>query len=180
MTTTLTAPRIGRPGPGEHVDYYGKYIALVAGDDAFAALANQLDGSLAPLRRLDDERALHRYVPGKWSVKEVVGHLMDGERVFAYRALRFARGDETPLPGYDENLWVPSARFDRLPLGALLEGWSATRAATIELFRSLDGEALERRGVANGHPMSVRALAWIIAGHELHHRMILCDRYGVV
>ena len=178
-STTLSQPRITRPGPGEHVEYYAKYIALVPGDDALPPLATQLEQTLAPLCRLDDAQALHRYAAGKWSVKEVIGHVVDGERVFAYRALRIGRADMTPLPGFDENAWVPAGRFDRLPLATLLDGWAATRAGTLALFRTLDDEAVLRVGSANGNPISVRALAWIIAGHELHHRAMLRERYGV-
>src|SRR5580765_2096775 len=158
----LTSPRIERPAPDEHVAYYGKYIALAPGDDAFPALATQHEATLALLRPLDETRALHRYAPGKWSVKEVVGHLIDGERVFGFRALWFARGDQAPLPGFEENIWVPAGGFDRLPLAALIEEWSAARASTIAMFRSFDEAAMLRRGEANGNPISVRALGWII------------------
>ena len=173
----MSAPRIPRPGAGEHDPYYSKYIELVPGDDAFPPLERQLDASLALLAPLDEARALHRYAPGKWSVKEVVGHLADCERVFAYRALRFARADATPLPGFDENAYVPAGRFDRLPLAELLDDWRAVRAASIRLFRGLDDEALTRRGLANDSPITPRAVAWIMCGHELHHRALLRERY---
>jgi uncharacterized damage-inducible protein DinB len=175
----MPAPRIGHPAADEHIAYYGKYITLVPGDDAWPALERQLDGSLALLAPLDDARALHRYAPGKWSVKETLGHVIDVERVFAYRALRFARADATPLPGFDENAWVPAARFDARPLAELLDELRATRAASRELFRSLDPEAIGRRGTANDSPMTPRAAAWIICGHELHHRTLLRERYGL-
>ncbi len=122
---------------------------------------------------------MHRYAPGKWSVKQVVGHLCDGERVFAYRALRFARADRTPLPGFDETLWVPEGNFDARPIDDLALEYRAVRSASIALFASLAPEALARIGVANDTPMSVRALAWTIAGHELHHRGLLIERYGL-
>lgn len=177
--TASAAPVIARPESGEHVPYYSRYIALVPGDDAGPALATQIAETLGMLKDVDEPRALHRYQPGKWSVKEVLGHVMDAERVFAYRALRFARRDATALPGFDENTWVPAANFDRLPLADLLVEFAAVRAATVRLFRNLEPEALTRRGTANGDPVSVRALAWIIAGHERHHRGVLRERYGV-
>lgn len=175
----MSVPRIPRPAPAEHIPYFGKYIALVPGDDALPGLAGQLADTLALLAPLDDARALHRYAAGKWSVKEVIGHVADCERVFAYRALHFAREDATPLPGFDENAWAPAGRFDARPLAELLDELRAVRAATVALFRSLDARALGRTGVANGNPITPRALAWIACGHELHHRGILRERYGV-
>ena len=122
---------------------------------------------------------MHRYAPGKWSVKEVVGHMIDGERVFSYRALRVARADTTPLPGFDENAWVPAAHFDRRPMPDLVADYQTVRAATVALFSSFEEEALVRMGTANDQPISVRALAHMIAGHELHHVAILRERYGL-
>jgi len=174
-----TAHPIARPDADEHAPYFSKYVARVPGDDAGTALATQLEATLALLAPLDDARARFRYAPGKWSVTEVVGHLRDAEFVFSYRALRFARGDATPLPGFDENAWVPEGRFDGRPLADLIEDWRAVRGATVRLFRSFEPEVLLRRGVANGSPMSVRAAAWNIAGHELHHRALLRERYGL-
>ena len=180
MSSTLSGTHpIPRPQPGEFIPYYGRYIDQVAGEDAGAALASQIVETLAALRPLDEPRALHRYAPGKWSVKEVLGHVMDGERVFAYRALRFARKDETPLPGFDETEWAPAGNFDRRPLAELLDEFAAVRAATLQMFRGFEPEALTRMGKANDSPVSVRALAWIIAGHELHHRGLLLERYGI-
>jgi uncharacterized damage-inducible protein DinB len=170
--------RIPRPAPDEHLPYYGKYIALV-GDDAMSALREQGPQTVELLTGVDDAKALHRYAPGKWSVKEVLGHVIDGERVFGYRALRIARRDRTPMPGFDENQWVPAGGFDRRALADLVADFQATRAATLALFGSFDEEALVQRGVANGAEISVRALAHIIAGHELHHRGLLRERYGL-
>lgn len=171
--------RIAPPAPDEYIPYYGKYISLVGGDDALPVLERQLADSLALLAPLDDPRALHRYAEGKWSVKEVIGHLADGERIFAYRALRFGREDQTPLPGFEQDDYIPAGRFDRQPLAALLEEWQAVRAASITLFRSFDEKALTQFGKANDAPVTPRALAWIICGHELHHRGILRERYGL-
>jgi hypothetical protein len=175
----MPAPRIPRPGADEHIPYFGRYITLVPGDDAWPALEFQVDETLRLLRPLDEQAALHRYEPGKWSVKEVVGHITDVERVFAYRALRFGRADATPLPGFDENAWVPVGGFDQRPLIELIDELRTVRASTLALLRGFDAEALARRGPANEAHVSVRALAWIIAGHERHHRQLLRDRYGL-
>jgi len=170
---------IARPAPGEFVEYYGKYIALVPGEDAMPALRGQIQETVRLLTPLDESKAFHRYAPGKWSVKEVVGHVSDSERVFAYRALRMGRADTTPLAGFDENAYTPAGRFDARPFGDLLQEFEAVRAASLALFRGMDEEVLVLRGTANGKEISVRALAWIIAGHELHHRRLLVERYGV-
>ena len=176
MPATLSIPR---PAQGEFFEHDQKYIDLVPGDDAMPALRGQIGETARLLRPLDEAKALHRYAPGKWSVKEVVGHLADSERVFAYRALRIGRGDTTPLAGFDENVYVPAGRFDARSLGDIVLEYELVRAASIALFQAMDEEALVRRGVANDLSISVRALAWDIAGHELHHRGILIERYGV-
>ena len=176
MPATLA---IARPAKDEYFEYFGKYISLVPGDDALPPLGSQIQETARLLKPLDESKALHRYAPGKWSVKEVVGHLSDAERVMAYRALRFGRGDTTPLPGFEETLYAQAARSDERPLADLLSEYESVRAATLALFRGLDEEALVRRGNANSKEVSVRALAWIIAGHELHHRVLLTERYGV-
>jgi uncharacterized damage-inducible protein DinB len=129
------------------------------------------------LEKIPESKALYRYAPAKWSIKEVLGHLADSERVFAYRALRFARGDTTPLPGFDEQVYAPAGRFDERSVADLGAELGAVRRATIALFGGLDEEALARRGTANGTEVSVRALAYIIAGHELHHLTVLRERY---
>src|SRR2546422_8933199 len=170
---------IPRPTADEFFDYYGKYIEKVVGDDALSALSGQITGTVRLLRPLEEAKALHRYAPGKWSVKEVIGHLSDSERVFAYRALRIGRGDATPLAGFDETKYVPMASFDARPLADVLDEFQSVRTASIALFRSFDAAALGRRGTANDKTISVRALAWVLAGHELHHRGLLIERYGI-
>jgi uncharacterized damage-inducible protein DinB len=170
--------RIPKPQPEEHHEYYARYIKLV-GDDALGALRAQSASTPRLLSGLSEAQAMHRYAAGKWSVKEVVGHITDGERVFSYRALRIARADTTPLPGFDEEAWVPAAHFDRRPLPDLVADYQTVRAATVALFASLDEDALTRIGTANDQPVSVRALAHMIAGHELHHIGILRERYGL-
>jgi hypothetical protein len=170
---------IARPGSGEHLPYYTQYIDRVPGDDALPVLESQIVETRKRLAGLSEERALHRYAPEKWSVKTVVGHLTDAERVFTYRALTFARGANTPLPGFDENAWAPEGRFDERRFADLLEEFGAVRQATLAFFRSLDPERMKRSGTANNASISVRALAWIIAGHEIHHVALLEERYGV-
>ena len=170
--------RITKPQAEEHAEYYARYIKLV-GDDALSALRAQSASMPRLLSGLSEAQAMHRYAPGKWSVKEVVGHMIDGERVFSYRALRVARADTTPLPGFDENAWVPAAHFDRRPMPDLVADYQTVRAATVALFSSFEEEALVRMGTANDQPISVRALAHMIAGHELHHVAILRERYGL-
>jgi len=172
--TVLTAVR---PAADEHVPYYAKYIALVPEADAVTALEGQLSDMLPLLRSLSEAQGALRYAPGKWSVKEVIGHLIDSERVFAYRALRFARADRAPLAGFDENAYVPAARFDRVALQALVDELEWVRRANLAMFRALDDEAWPRRGTANETEVSVRALAFIIAGHGRHHVAIVRERY---
>jgi uncharacterized damage-inducible protein DinB len=171
--------RIERPAADEFAPYYQRYIDKVAGSDVLPALAGQIETTASLLSGLSEPRALHRYAPGKWSVKEVVVHMADSERVFAYRALRFGRNDVTPLPGFEENDWAPESRADARPMAAILAELTAVRAASLALFRSLDATALIRRGVANGQPMSARAAAWVIAGHEIHHIGVLREKYGL-
>ena len=174
----MTIATIPRPEPSEYVPYYQTYISKVPPKgDLLTVLEDQRRETQHLLAGLSDAKALHRYAPGKWSVKEVVGHVTDSERVFGYRALVFGRADENPLPGFDEKAWVPAGRFDARPLKDLAAELDAVRHATIALFSGLDAEALARRGTANNAPISVRALAWIIAGHERHHVAILRERY---
>ena len=171
---TLTATR---PEPTEHVPYYARYIALVPESDAIPALENQLADALALLRSLPESKGDHRYGPDKWTIKEVVGHVIDAERVFAYRAMRFARQDSTELPGFDENHYVPAAESGRRALADLSTEWELVRRSNVLMFRGLPPGAWLRRGLANQSPISVRALAFIIAGHGRHHMGILRERY---
>jgi hypothetical protein len=168
---------IPRPGPDEYVPYFGTYVNKVPAGDILEVLEAQRVETQRLLRSLTPAQALHRYAPGKWSIKEVVGHVADAERVFAYRALRFARGDETPLASFDENKWMPFCNFDARSMSDLADELDLVRRATLALFRSFDGPAIGRRGLANGNGVSVRAVAYIIAGHERHHVDILRERY---
>lgn len=176
--TPVTEP-ITRPDPSEYADHYARYVSRVPAGDVLDHLARQIQETRAALRDLPPERAALRYASGKWSVAEVVGHIADVERVFAYRALRIGRGDETPLPGFDENVYTPAGGFDRRPIANLVDELGAVRAATIALYRGLPTGAAVRAGTASGHRVTVRALAFLIAGHELHHRAMLRERYGV-
>jgi hypothetical protein len=171
--------RIPRPEPTEYRAYYGRYIEQVPNDDALAMLTSQIGDTLRLLRGLDEARALHRYDHGKWSVKEVVGHLCDAERVFAYRAMRFGRADATELPGFDETAYVPAGAFDARSIADLASEFEHLRACTLALFRGFEDAALVRGGVASDSFVTVRALAWIIAGHERHHVTLLRERYGL-
>lgn len=173
----MTQAMIARPGTDEYAPYYGTYIGKVPEGDLRALLATQLGETLALIRSIPEARGVHRYAPDKWSIKEVIGHLSDSERIFAYRALRIGRGDTTPLPGFEQNDYVPTGRFDARTLRDLADELAAVRQATIQLFAHLDEAALERRGTASGKPVSVRALAYIIAGHERHHVGIIKTRY---
>lgn len=175
----MTHVLIGRPAATEHAPYYGKYITLVAGDDALAALIRQIDETAALLSRVDEAKSAFRYAEGKWSIKQVIGHITDTERVFGYRALRFARTDATSLPGFDENVFAEAGGHDARPFADIVVEFRAVRAASIALFASLTPAAMAFLGSANNSPMSARAAAWTIAGHELHHRTLLIERYGL-
>lgn len=177
MTATAPDARATRPAPDEYAPYYDAYIRKVPDGDVVHALRAQLPDTLATLRAVPESRAGHRYAEGKWSIREVVGHVCDAERVFAYRAMRFARADTTELPGFDENAFVANARFDERSLASLVDEFAAVRGATTAFFDGLFPDEWMRVGTANGKTMSVRALAWVIAGHERHHLQVLKERY---
>lgn len=175
----MTARVVGRPEADEIPSHWVGYIKRVPELDPVIVCAAQIEETASLLHGLSDTEALHRYARGKWSVKEVVGHLADVERIMAYRALRIARGDTTPLPGFDENAYVPVAKFDARSVADLLGELRTARAATLALLRTFDADAWRRRGTASGKPVSVRAVAFMIPGHERHHIEILRTRYGV-
>jgi len=170
---------VGRPEADEIPPHFVGYISKVTESDPLAVLTSQIDVTVGLLRGLSEADALKRYAPEKWSVKEVVGHLTDTERIMAYRALRIARGDETPLPGFDEKAYVPPAKFDARPLADLVADLRTVRNGTLGLFKSFDADAWRRRGTASGKPISVRALGYMIPGHERHHVEVLKARYGL-
>lgn len=166
-----------RPQPGEYAPYYEKYISLVPGSDILSALETQRVQVAHLLSPRSEREGNFRYAPGKWTVKEVLGHVSDTERIFAYRALRIARGDKTPMEAFEQDDYVRNGFFGERMLGDLAIEFDLVRAGTIALFRSLTKDAWSHRGIANKAEVTVRALAFMIAGHELHHRFILEERY---
>lgn len=171
---------IQRPGTDEFAAFYANYVAGVPDGDIVDLLARQAREFEALLGGLSAERAEYRYAADKWTVKEVVGHVTDTERIFAYRALRISRGDATPLAGFDQDRYVVSAQFGRRTLGDLLAEFQTVRASTVSLYRAMTDEESRRAGSANAVPVTARALAYIAAGHELHHARILRERYLAV
>jgi uncharacterized damage-inducible protein DinB len=166
-----------QPQTTEYNPYFGKYLSLVPEGDVVATLSRQLEDTLAFLRGLSEEQADTRYAPDKWSIKEVVGHLLDSERIFGHRAFHFARNDQAALPGYEQDDYVREGNFGKRSLSDLADEFEHVRRANLLLLRSLDDEAWLRRGVANDSEISVRALAYILAGHETHHMQIIRERY---
>lgn len=166
-----------RPGPGEYAPFYETYVSKVQGGDVIAQLESQRLQTAQFFAASTERDGNFRYAPGKWSIKEVVGHLSDSERVFGYRAMRIGRGDQTALPGFEQEDYVKNGNFGEQSLADLVAEFGLVRAATLALLRSFNAEAWGRRGIASDNPVTVRALAFIIAGHELHHREILKERY---
>ena len=170
---------IAQPKPGDYAPYYQKYLdAASTVDDALDLLGQQSD-VLAFMRTWPEDRAGHRYAEGKWTVTQVIGHMSDTERVFAYRLLRIARGDATPLAGFDENAFQLEAGFEGRTVASVVAELRAVRQASLTLIRSLDAAALDRAGTASDQRVTARALAWLIAGHFAHHTAILKERYGL-
>jgi DinB family protein len=176
-TTAAVTASATKPAKSEFLPFYERYIQLVPDGDVVATLASQIDETLALLRSLPASVSTYRYAPDKWSVNQLVGHVIDSERLFGDRALRFARNDATPLPGFEQDDYVRGSNYDAYPLSELASELEAVRQSTVFLFRHMDEDAWTRRGVANNAEVSVRGLAYIIAGHELHHREILRSRY---
>ena len=167
----------GRPAANEFAAYYSTYVERVTGDDILGTLQAQLDTTVSALTGISEEKSLHRYAADKWSIRQLLNHVSDTERVFVYRALWFARGFDTALPGFDQNVAVPTAAAERFSWASHVEDFRAVRAATLTFFRNLPEEAWGRSGVASGNPVTVRGLAYIIAGHVAHHVAILQERY---
>jgi hypothetical protein len=174
--TSIAAAYV-RPQPGEYAPYYERYISLVSGNDVLGALEEQRRQTLLFLSARTDADGEFRYAPGKWSLKELVGHVNDSERIMSYRALRIARGDTTPIEGFEQDDYVRNSPFGARSIEDLVEDYIAVRRATVSLLRNLDEAAWSRRGVANQNEVTVRALAYTIAGHELHHRKIVEEKY---
>ncbi len=168
-----------RPDASDYAPAHASYVTLVDEEDVLEAMEKQSSQTQKLLATLDESRAGFRYGEGKWSIKEVIGHIADAERIIGYRALAIARGDTQPLPGFDENDYVRNAAFDSWRLGDLAEEYALVRRANIVFFRNLQDEAWDRRGTANGQPVSVRGLAYVIVGHERHHLNVLRERYAL-
>lgn len=166
-----------RPKADEFAEYYGKYIAAVPDGDVTRTLAQQGEDFLSLLKNLSEEQAGSAYAPGKWTVKQVICHITDAERIFTYRVLRIARGDATPLASFDENAYAATCGADDRPLDTLLGEFAAVRGATLALLRWLPEATWSNVGTASNKPVTVRGLAWITAGHAMHHEKILRERY---
>lgn len=178
MTKEGTARLIEKPREGEYPPYAHIYIDLLPDDGLILEhLADNLEITREFIESIPEDRLLYRYAEGKWTIKEVLGHVVDDERIYAYRALRFARNDPTELPGFEQDHYARYSAANERDVGEILDEFSLVRRSTIALFKSMDGAALMRTGVADGKRVSVRALAYHIAGHELRHRNILRERY---
>lgn len=166
-----------RPQPTEAASYYFTYINQVTSDDPVSAIEHQLEESQALFAKISEEKSLHRYAPDKWSIRQVLNHVIDTERAFAFRALWFARGFDTPLPSYDQNIAATGAEADRTSWAAHVDEFRSVRLSTISLFKNMPSQAWTRSGIASGNPFTVRALAYIIPGHFAHHVALLRERY---
>ena len=168
---------INRPDNSEFAAFYAGYVGKVPDSGPVTLLQEQI-AQFEQLKLLPEDKANHAYADGKWTVKEVIGHLADAERVFSYRLTRIARGDTTPLAGFDENAWAKTAPHAKRPIGSVAGEMIAIRRSTLALVESLDDSSIGNTGVANNNPVSARAICWILAGHAQHHLDILRERYG--
>jgi uncharacterized damage-inducible protein DinB len=173
----MTEATLPRPRPDEYNPYYGRYIAMVPDGDIVETLTREMETTQALLASVPADKEEFRYADGKWSLREVVGHLIDTERLFSFRALWFARGAEGDMPGMDQEAWARRSTAGARPLAELAGEWAALRRANVHLFGSLTEEDGKCRGVASGFEVTVRALPWMMAGHELHHRMLIRRDY---
>lgn len=178
-STTRSTDTTTRPARTECAEYYLRYTSLVPDGDIIHTIESQFPRTLALLRTVPAQRETWAYAPDKWNFRESVGHLIDMERVFTGRAIWIARDPATALPSFEQDVWAANSNAAQRPLSDLLDEWTAVRAATVALFRSLDAESWVRSGTASGNPFTVRTFAWIAAGHELHHNRIFVERYGV-
>lgn len=173
MLRSITKPEIGEFAP-----YVSMYIDLLPDDGrVLEHLASGFEEVRSLVRSLPADRLTHRYAPGKWSLKEILVHIVDDERIYCYRALRFARGDHTELPGFDQDSYAALSEADHRDLSSILEEYEAVRRSTVAFFAALPEPVLTRAGTADGNPMSVRAIAYHIAGHERHHLGVIRERY---
>jgi hypothetical protein len=168
---------LSRPDTSEYVDYYHRYVSKVPDGNVLDILERQIEEAFTTLSAVDEAKANYRYEPGKWSLKQVIGHMCDVERLFQYRALVFARSDKTPLPAFEQDDYVANANFDTRTMSDLVAEYRAIRASTLAMFRSFNPEAFALTGTASGFEFTVRAVAYILAGHERHHLDVIKDRY---
>jgi len=173
----MTDFSITRPDPAEYAHYYARYIDSVPSGHIIRRLQGQMAETLDLIAGLTEKESLRRYAPEKWSIKEVLGHIIDCERICAYRALRFGRNDKCSLAGFRQDDYVREAGFDRIPLKGMAKAYQHVREATVDLFESLKAEDWQKTGIANELAVSVRSLAWIISGHEQHHKKVILTRY---
>ncbi len=171
--------RIDRPAAGEYAPYFERYVSRVPEDDVIPVLERQRAEVRQVFAGVPEARGGHRYAPGKWSVREMLGHVLDTERIFAYRALCIARGETAALPGFEQDDYVARAGHDRWTLAELLDDFDAVRQGNVAMLAHLDDGAVRRVGTSSGHPTSVRAIAYILAGHVRHHLGVLAEKYGV-
>jgi uncharacterized damage-inducible protein DinB len=169
---------ISRPAEDEYNPYFSRYISLVPDGNFLELLGMQTQETRNFFERLSEETGNYRYAPNKWSIKEVLGHVMDTERVFAYRTLCIARGEQQPLPGMDQDQYAGNADYDRIPLSKIVQHYTALRVSTFFLLEQIPDSGWERKGISNQNSISLRALAYVIAGHERHHMRVLSERYG--
>ncbi len=170
-------PIITPPKDGDYPEYFKRYIALVSGEDVLEYFKNQTDSLANVLESIPSDKLHYRYAEGKWTIADVAQHLMDTERVFCYRMLTFARGDKAEIAGFEEDEYAKSADTSARTTDSIISEYRSVRAATLTLLENLDDDAIERSGIANGRRVSVRALAYMIAGHELHHLGVIKERY---
>lgn len=175
----MTSLAIPRPQANEAASFFQGYIAKVTGENIVDQLTRQMGEVEQLFSPVDDARGNQSYAPGKWSSKEVLGHIADAERIFSYRLLRIGRGDHTPLPGFDENAYVPPARFNARSVQSLLEEFKSVRQSTLALIQGLPAQAWAERGTASNNEISTRAIAYIMVGHVSHHVGVLRERYGL-
>ncbi|TND02583.1 MAG: hypothetical protein FD123_4045 [Bacteroidetes bacterium] len=173
----IMTTRIEKPKPGEYAPYYQPYIDKVQDPDPLHLMKSQIMDLQALLSEIPAEKEEFAYAKNKWTIKQLIGHIIDAERIFTYRALRIARGDQTPLHGFEENDYAASGRFNERSLPDLGHEYAVVRESTVALFKSFDAETLLRTGMANNNTVSVRAILYIIAGHQLHHEQVLRERY---
>jgi len=173
----MNTDALPRPRPHEYNPYYQKYIDLVPDGDILEILRNEMEATQELLASVPPDKEEDRYADGKWSLREVVGHLIDTERLFSFRALWFARGAEGDMPGMDQEIWAQASTAGRRPLAELAREWAALRASNVLFFGSLTADDGKRQGVASNFEVTVRALPWMMAGHELHHRTIIRREY---